>query len=434
LARSGSLALAQVVLFGCSAERGVEIGRVFPASGPYGTIIAVEGSGLDVNTKRILFENGVSITLLGDQASFVSWTDEQIVFRMPSPGAGSFRLDSPDYSYALGRFEPSPWSPLTLSAVDSRDRLDWVALGPDVVVEAVLAESKVELRFLGPDGVDAVQTLDAKADTVKLLAAGPDAVSGFFFAKRTVWGSFAATRGGVDVVAAVPPATADALVAADRDDEGSYAWLSDPENQRLSKWRVTAGALVESQAIDDPAESDSAEQVLAARDRHTWRVWAVNDLQLDTEVRVSAAYLAPDAEEFAEALELGSADDLFSRMSIHGVSLGGELAVDFCGSDEDAIIVHHGDCVSVTADPESVLEHSEGDAEERNLSYAFDEGIAPLECEDGVSLLTMPARDEPPAPLFSPCAPGPWEHRLDSNGVPSFRVSTVEGSYVLTKH
>jgi hypothetical protein len=428
------LFLAHVPLFACDDTTEPTVTDVSPARGPYGTIVTIEGVGLDTPTKNIVFENGVSISLAGNPASFLAWDDTKIVFRMPSPGTGDYRIHSPDFSLDLGRFEPTPWRPIALSTdAELATHLDWVALDPDTVVEAVRVGQSLELRFFGPQGVEAIQTVGVDALDAELVAIAADTVNGFFFGRRTnvVFGAFTATRTTIDVVMGTPPSTAAALVAADRDAQGSYAWLSDLENGRLLKWRVTEGVLHEASSVNDPDDPLSVERILAVRDQMTWRVWAINEQSFDDEVELHAAYLAPGAGEFAAPIALGGVDDKFLSVRAHGVGLNGELAVDFCGNEDDPLGFDGTYCASVTADPDGVFDSSEAEVTEpRDLHYVFDDGVAPLACADHVNFLAMPRTSDASEPMFAPCSMVTPLHKLDARGAPSFGLDGT----VLTKY
>jgi hypothetical protein len=270
----------------------------------------------------------------------------------------------------------------------------------------------------------------------KLVALSADSVSGFFFdtSEGVVFGSFTATREGVDVVMGTPPATVEALLAADRDANGSYAWLADGARARLSKWQLVDGSLVEVRAVADPADPSDNAHEMAARGEHGWRVWAKNGLEFDSEFTILAAYLAPNATEFAPAEDLGSGDDYVGPFSTHGVSLSGEVAVDACGAHDGLLERAFESCVSAAASPDGVVESNEGEIDEARTFYAgFDTGIATLDCGDHVLSLRLPDSDEA-EPLLAPCGNMLLPHRLDPAGVPSFAYATVRGRYVLSKY
>ena len=436
--RLAVVALSACFVCGCGEDEPT-VTSAGPDGGPYGTLVTIQGSALGGELGRIVFENGV---LLPHGSELVqSWNDSKIVFRMPTPGAGRYRIEGPELSLDAGRFEPTPWQPRALSLLDdSTDRLDWVPLSEELVVQAVRVNGLLELRFFGSDE-DAIQTVDVDVRSAKLVAVGADSVSGFFFepGESAVFGAFAATRGAVEVVTATPPSSVEALLTADRDENGSYAWLSDSAH-RLSKWQLVDGELVEVLSVEDPADESDAAALLSVRGQHTWRTWATNNERLsDSEYTIFAAYLAPDADEFDAALDLGSGDDDISLFHEHGVSLNGEVAVDACGS-HDGVLGGVDSCVAAAASPDGVLASEEGDFDEaRPLYAAFDTGIATFDCTDQVLGLQFPGSNEA-EPLLAPCGSMLALHRSDAAGIPSFAYPIVvpqrsaERMYVLSKY
>jgi hypothetical protein len=430
------------------AESGPEVTSTRPSNGPYGTVVTVEGSGLGGELGRIEFENGV--TLPHSSVLVRSWSDSRIVFRMPAPAAGRFRIvpfaprGEPELSVHAGRFDPAPWRPRLLSVLDDvRTSVDWVPLGEEWVVEAVRTGGALELRFFGADAEPLVRTVNVDASTVRLVATGADSVAGFFFDTRegVVFGSFTATvEGTEEVVMGAPPATADSLVAVDSDENGSYAWLSDGTQGLLSKWQLVDTSLTEVLTVPDPADRSSGGQRMSVRGEHSWRVWATNGLDFDSEYTVFAAYLAPDATEFAPAENLGSGDDYVSMLTAHGVSLNGEVAVDACGNRDGVLEGAYESCVSAAASPNGVIESNEGEIDEARTFYtAFDTGIAALDCDDHVRVLRHLSSDET-EPLLTPCGSMLRAHRHDPAGIPSFDYSvpgldSLSGrTYVLSKY
>ncbi len=437
----GWIGCAALLSFGCS---GPSVESSSPSSGPYGTTVMIRGDGLDDDGARIVFENSVIVPR--DSALVQSWGDENIVFRVPTPASGAFRVEVSGSDVDAGRFEPAPWRPSALSIDDEqRRRLAWAKLDADTIVEAIRGEGTLEIHFVDGDGTRTIRSLGVETGSVELVATGPDSVEGYFFDgnQREDLGWFAATRNDAQFLIGDLSDDVDGLLAADRDEQGSYVWLSDIDHGQLLQCRFVDGELVEAQVIDDPADPSSERRLVAARGQQMWRVWTSNQSNLiDDYFLVFGAYLAPGASALGAAIELGSGDDGASLLATHGVSASGHVAVEFCATDVDPIASTQRTCGSLIAGPEGVL-HKEQAAKntERTLYYAFDAGAAAFECKGGVhELAWLDALDDasgasgaPTDPVFAPCAVEGPMHELDANGVPSFASSAPAGAVVLSR-
>ncbi len=407
-----------------------------PSTGPYGTTVTIRGDRLDFDGGRILFENGVVVRR--DSPLVKSWDDSQVVFRVPTPAAGAFMLDGNGPALDAGVFVPDPWRPSALSIDDEQQRrLAWTKPDADTIVEVIRAAGSLEIHFVDADGNRTFQSLSVDAGSAELVPTGPDAVEGYFFdASRAELGWFTASRGDAQFLVEDVSSDVDTLLAVDRDEQGSYAWLSNTDDHELVKWRVADGALVETQVIDDVADTSNERRLAAARGQHLWRVWVSNQYTLlDDYFEVMGAYLSPGASVFSPAIQLSSADDGASLLATHGVTGDGLVAVEFCGTDVDPIESTKKTCGSVVASATGVV-HKAQDARstERTLYYAFDDGVAALECVDGVHELDrFESAVAAPDPVFAPCAVQAPRHVLDASGAPSFESSTGSAAVVLSR-
>jgi hypothetical protein len=406
-------------------------------------MVTVRGSGLDLEGGRVIFENSVEVSR--DSELVQAWSDAEVVFRVPTPAAGAFEIVGQGDIVRAGSFLPEPWRPAALTGEsEQRQRLDWTKVDADTIVEALWAEGALQIHFIERDGTRTVHALDARATSVVLVPMGAGSVEGYFFdaEEQEEIGWLAATRQGAEFRIAELEDDVDALLAVDRDERGSYVWLSDSDHELLLQWRVEGGDFVEALVVDDPAPPASDRRIGAARGEHFWRVWVSDEVgAVDNKVplpdyyfSVQGAYLAPGAIALTEARELGSADDSAYLLATHGVTLDGAVAVEFCGANEELRSTERT-CGSLIADSEGIV-HKDQDllSAERTLYYAFDDGPAALECVDGVQQLIRHDRPDPtPDPVFAPCEVEAPPHELDVAGAPSFAAFTPGGRVVLSR-
>jgi hypothetical protein len=148
-----------------------QIDSMRPTSGPYGTLVTIEGSGLGnpgLPGFRLALGNQGNALLTPDNGDMVvSWTDEAITFRFPFPSEGAVVLEGPQGDAVAGEFTPT-WhiaqeleqapaatviasispQPGHLSLLFDTMPLTLLALGPDGSVEHAVTADDVETSSL----------------------------------------------------------------------------------------------------------------------------------------------------------------------------------------------------------------------------------------------------------------------------------------------
>ncbi len=430
-----------VVLLGQATACGLnpEVRSTSPETGPYGTIVTVEGNSLPAEGGRVEFENGVTVP--NDHLLHASGS--KITFRVPSPARGRFRLASADEALTAGEFEPDPWRPLALLEPSSESvLLDFAVFGPDSAAELRRESGVLKALFYEQEDFAELVVPDAGEPSAAVVWSERSQELQAFALELTdddpILRALEIDRAGAQHVATVLPEDATELLAFDRENGLRFAFVADVDEQEILKYEWTARGLEQSWITPDPATTNNSR--FAARGGHAWRAWTVPRQSsdpltgFDVTFRVMAAYLAPGSSDFQPALDLGGGDDSASRFEILGMTDAGELALEFCAKNSDITASTLTRCQSLVVGPDGVLRSSVDDqGTPRTLPLALGSGLYELVCEDGAQALHAPG-DPLGDPLLSPCVDRVPPYRLGLDGRPGFLVGGAATRMILTRY
>src|SRR5882724_11502502 len=132
-----------------------KIDSMDPASGPYGTVVTIKGQGLGnpaLAGFTLALGNQGEVTVSSKNAdSFVSWTDEEVVFRFPFPAEGAVSLQAPKGEVVAGDFEPTWHVAQQIDKAPAATVLASISPAPDHM-ELLFDTSPLSLLDVGPTG------------------------------------------------------------------------------------------------------------------------------------------------------------------------------------------------------------------------------------------------------------------------------------------
>ncbi len=311
-----------------------------PRSGPYGTLVTIQGQGLGnaamAGFSLALGSQGDVVLTPKDSEIVASWTDTEIVFRFPFPAQGVVSLEAPKGAVVVGSFAPSWHIARAIDKAPAASVLATVSPAPDHLM-MLFDTMPLTLLDVGPDAVVehavAGPPVDPTSLRLYLNAGGLVEAVGVSTDADPALVHF--KNQGDDLTGA---ATTIKLQATEYrvagGSEGAVVWMKRAAGWQRARpsgatWKVDKGPI----ADPDPNAPDRASGASSDGSLYLAHSEDASFLTDDMEAPYMAR-LAPAATQFAAATQAGYAvDDVVTSLTL--TSSGDGLVVRVCGSDMD---------------------------------------------------------------------------------------------------
>jgi hypothetical protein len=319
-----------------------------PPSGPYGTEVRIDGTGLGSAARPgVSLQLGAGELTPSSKPEVLSWSETQIRFRYPFPYEGRILVKTPQGEVDVGEFVPTwvPGAPFkSLSGVTSTASL---ASAPGVLAALLDTGPPSLVVFDGSSWTSTkVPGSNLRADSIRLYLDG-DVLSAFGLSSATApeilgldpAAGFAQTPSGVRL-------TSDYRVAGGQD--GASVWARTGDTWKRA--RPSGGAwAVDKGPITDPNPSGAHHAAGTTSDGTLFIGWGEdNGTTFDDRGSAFHQRLPADASVFdAKVKSGGDVDDAVSAVTLFDRGQG--LLLRYCGTDKDPFGVTGNDTLCYTA-------------------------------------------------------------------------------------
>jgi hypothetical protein len=316
-----------------------EITALEPASGPYGTVVTITGTGLgnaDLEGFTLAVGNQGEVELTPESDEVVSWSDEEIVFRYPFPAEGAVALEGPKGDALAGEFAPSWHVAQQLETAPVASVIASISPEPGRII-LLFDTMPLTLLDIGADGVVGREVTATDVETTSLRL--------YLDAAKKVQGVGVSTgadpvivhlQNMADDLVAVP--TAIELMASEYGvaggSEGATVWMRRAGGWQRARpsagvWQLDKGPI----ADPDPSAPDRASGASSDGSLYVAHSEDTGNFLDDMEAPYMRR-LAPTAAAFGASMAAGgSVDDYVTSLELR--SSGDGLIVRVCGSDVD---------------------------------------------------------------------------------------------------
>ncbi len=311
-----------------------------PSSGPYGTLITIQGewlgnASLDGFVLAVGNQGEVALTPK-DKDTVVSWTDEEITFRYPFPAEGAVSLEAPQGAELAGEFQPTWHIAREIDKAPAATVLASISAEPDHISLLFDTMPRV-LLDVGPDGVveRAVTAEDVEPASLRLYLNAQKKIEGVGVSTDAAPVVVHLQNQDEDLVAKPTTLKLGATeYGVAGGSEGAAVWMRRDTGWFRARpsgatWAQDKGPIAEGHANDPDRTSG------ATSDGSLFVAWSVDTGNfLDDMEAARMAKVEPTGTKFGGSLVAGSSvDDYVTRLELK--SSGDGLVVTTCGSDVD---------------------------------------------------------------------------------------------------
>ncbi len=312
------------------------VDRFTPGTGPWGTPITISGSDLgSASRSDSLLRVGSELMLSPGDAGIESWTESEIILRIPFPHEGEVTIATAEGSVVAGTFTPTHEVAAEQAIAGNVDVLSSVSLNAGSISLALSTDPQTVVTFDGEAWrTEALPEADLRTETLNLYAGDAGELRAVALSSASPPEIVELAPGASEPVSTGVVVTESVWVAGGPDSAAVWYWATGGFYRARpvsGVWQVDKGP------IANPASSEELDTAAATSDGSLWLAWARKTGPFGNDKGAPfARRLAPDVTSWGKEFQCGvDLDDRIIEIVLKPRGRG--LIVDYCGVDANAI-------------------------------------------------------------------------------------------------